>query len=275
MVDWLIMLQTTRHIPDCHLSPKHRPCCFCEPDAVSRLHVSHHLLRPLSTAKQVRDRRKIHKKEQSNDVKITSGYLCVNCDEIPNFIHKIIFRGNNQNIVYWKLHVFSYPTLLKQTVQKNLIPTGYIEGETAPGEVRHRRIDSVHFITSRHVPSPTLAWILTACKPPMASYIRGHLHNVMHLIATLPAQSVPVYTQWCDRHCRVTGACPSIPITSIKYMSRDIRVHNVRFAFCNLDTNKALTVGRWLPPTRGTRQRHARDQSAQDSTQRPSVAAVT
>ena len=50
--------------------------------------------------------------------KITSGYLCVNCDEIPKLIHKMIFRGNNQNIVYWKLHVFSYPTLLKQTVQK-------------------------------------------------------------------------------------------------------------------------------------------------------------
>ena len=38
--------------------------------------------------------------------KITSGYLCVNCDESPNFIHKIIFGGNNQNIDYWKLHVF-------------------------------------------------------------------------------------------------------------------------------------------------------------------------
>ena len=36
-----------------------------------------------------------------------------------------------------------------------------VEGETAPGEVRHRRIDSVHFITSRHAPSPTLAWLLT------------------------------------------------------------------------------------------------------------------
>ena len=62
----------------------------------------------------------------TSNLKITCGYLCVNCDEIPNFIHKMIFRGNNQNIVYWKLHVFSYPTLLKQTVQKNLIPIGYI-----------------------------------------------------------------------------------------------------------------------------------------------------
>ena len=96
-----------------------------------------------------------------------------------------------------------------------LINLNYInEGETAPGEVRHRRIDSVHFITSRHVPSPTLAWLLTDYlqAPDCLLYMRGHLHKVMHLIATLPAQSVLVYTRWCDRHCRVTGACPSIPI---------------------------------------------------------------
>ena len=91
-----------------------------------------------------------------------------------------------------------------------------MKGETVSGEVRHRRIDSVHFITSRHAPSPTLAWLLTNYlqAPDGLLYMRGHLHNVMHLIATLPAQSVLVYTRWCDRHCRVTGACPSIPISS-------------------------------------------------------------
>ena len=65
------------------------------------------------------------KSKKKRKLKITSGYLCVNCDEIPDFIHKMIFRGNNQNIVYWKLHAFSYPTFLKQTVQKKLIPIGY------------------------------------------------------------------------------------------------------------------------------------------------------